>query len=89
MNEKHASVPREWTAVNFEVLRELCCRISTRVRKTQYGGQVMPEHLEAARLQPALVLLVDRRPKRQVVGHRPPKEAVRDHIPQAVEHRAQ
>ena len=45
--------------------------------------------LEALRGQPALRLLVDRRPGRQVVRHEPPRGPGFDDVAQAVEHLAQ
>ena len=58
-------------------------------RQAQHGAQVVRQQLEAARLQPAPGLLVDRRPRRQIVRHGAPGNAVLDQIAQAVEHLAQ
>jgi hypothetical protein len=55
----------------------------------QHRTQVLGQHLEAAGGQPALRLLVDRRPWRQVIGHPPPWRTGLDDVAQAVEDLAQ
>ena len=55
----------------------------------QHGTQIVDEHVKAAGCQPALRLLVDRRPRRQVMGHLTPLRTGFDDIAQAVEDLAQ
>ena len=45
-------------------------------RQARHRAQVMRQHLEAAGAQPTQGLVVDRGPRRQVVGHRAPGDAV-------------
>ena len=58
-------------------------------RQAQHRPQVVRQHLEAARPQPPHRLVVHGVPRRQVVGHRPPRDAVAHHAAQAVERLAQ
>lgn len=53
--------------------------------QAQHGPQVIHKRFEAARRHPTLCLLVDGRPGRQVIRHRPPGNAVADHIAQPIE----
>jgi hypothetical protein len=50
----------------------------------QKRPQIMGKGCEGARLEPADCLLVDRRPGRQVVRHRPPRNAGLHHVAQPV-----
>ncbi len=54
--------------------------------QAQHGVKVLGSSLEAARRQPSLRLLVDRRPRRQDVGHPAPRCARLHHIAQPIEH---
>ena len=58
-------------------------------RQTQHRAQIIGQRFEAARRQPALRLLVDCRPRGQVIRHPAPWRAGFDDVTQAIEHRAQ
>ncbi len=55
-------------------------------RQSQHRAQVVHQRLETARRQPTLRLLVHRRPRRQVVGHPPPRRPRFHDVAQAVKH---
>ena len=57
--------------------------------QAQQGSQVMNHRLKATGCQPALCLLVDSFPRRQVVGQHPPGRSGAHDPPQGIEHFAQ
>jgi hypothetical protein len=58
-------------------------------RQPQHAAQIVHHRVKAARRQPALRLLVHRRPRRQVVWHPPPRRTRLHDVSKAVEHLAQ
>src|SRR5262245_60087566 len=54
--------------------------------QSQDGPEVMDHGLEAAGVDPPKGLLVDRLPRREMVGHHAPRGAGPDHPPQGVEY---
>ena len=62
---------------------------STAFGHAQHHPHVMHQRREAPGRQPAVGLLVDHRPRRQVVRHRPPLHPRPHDVPQPVEHFAQ
>ena len=55
----------------------------------QHRAQILHDGVKHAGLEPALALLVHRRPRRQVMGHHPPRRACPDNPAQAIKDLAQ
>ena len=59
------------------------------LRNTDDGAQVRCHGLEATRIQSVPALLVDRLPRRQVIGQQPPKRTCSNQPAQSIEDLAQ
>jgi hypothetical protein len=66
-----------------------CGRLWTLGSAPQQDAQLLHDRLNAARVHPAAHLLVDERPRRQIMRHQPPVRATLDDVAHAIEDLAQ